>query len=152
MTAYVNIGSNKGNRRENLSRAIALLDFPGLRVSETVETAPWGFESSRSFLNVGVAFETDLGPEALLLKLLEIQNTVDPSPHRDASGAYIDRAVDIDLVAVDDLVVETPALTLPHPRMHLRDFVLIPMAELAPDWRHPLLRKTAASLLEAFRP
>ncbi len=73
-----------------------------------------------------------------VLRIVEgIQRDLDPSPHRDEAGGYIDRAIDIDIVAIDDVVMDTPELTLPHPRMHLREFVLVPMAELAPDWRHP---------------
>lgn len=84
---------------------------------------------------------------AVLRKLQDIQRSIDPSPHRDAEGRYIDRAIDIDLIAIDDWVVDTPELTLPHPRMHLRDFVLIPLAGLAPTWRHPLTGKTATQHL-----
>ncbi len=87
---------------------------------------------------------------AVLRKLQEIQLSIDPSPHRDAEGRYIDRAIDIDLIAIDDWVVDTPDLTLPHPRMHLRDFVLIPLAGLAPTWRHPLTGKTATQHLSAL--
>lgn len=87
---------------------------------------------------------------AVLRKLQEIQRSIDPSPHRDAEGRYIDRVIDIDLIAIDDWVVDTPELTLPHPRMHLRDFVLIPLAGLAPTWRHPLTGKTATQHLSAL--
>ena len=74
--------------------------------------------------------------------LQRVQTSIDPSPHRDASGAYIDRAIDIDLIAINDWVVETPELSLPHPRMLLRDFVMIPLRQLDPQWKHPLRYKT----------
>lgn len=83
----------------------------------------------------------------ILRKLQEIQSNIDPSPHRDASGAYIDRAIDIDLITIDDWVVDHPDLTLPHPRMHMRDFVLIPLRQLAPHWTHPILAKTAVEMI-----
>lgn len=83
----------------------------------------------------------------VLRRLQEIQSAIDPSPHRDADGRYIDRAIDIDLIAIGNWIVDTPDLTLPHPRMHLRDFVLIPLSALAPAWRHPLTGKTAEELL-----
>ena len=83
----------------------------------------------------------------ILRKLQEIQCEINPSPHRDASGAYIDRAIDIDLIAIDDWVIDHPDLTLPHPRMHMRDFVLIPLRQLAPHWTHPILAKTAVEMI-----
>lgn len=152
MTAHVNIGSNKGNRRAVIDRAIALVASrlgcaDTLRRSEPVETAPWGYDSANHYLNVAVAFDTDLPPERLHEALQRAQRDIDPAPHRDAAGNYIDRTIDIDLIAVGSAVVDTPALTLPHPRMHLRDFVLIPMCALDPDWVHPTLHLSTRQLL-----
>lgn len=149
-SAYINIGSNRGDRMALISRAVALIaeSFPDITVSDTVESEPWGFESSSPFLNVGARFSCHLPPEELLEKLLEIEKSISPLSHRNADGSYRDRLIDIDLIAVDDIVVETPRLTLPHPRMHLRPFVLIPMAELAPGWVHPKLHLTARQLLD----
>lgn len=80
-------------------------------------------------------------------RLQAVEKSIDSASHRGASGEYVDRAIDIDLIAVDSIVVDTAELTLPHPRMHLRDFVLRPLLELAPSWRHPLLGHTPAQLL-----
>lgn len=153
---YINIGSNNGDRHALIGQAVAAVNsaFPDadVRCSAPVETEPWGFESEHKFLNLGVAIDAprqETNPASLLrlLKCLqEIEKSIDPSPHRDSNGNYIDRAIDIDLIAVDEIIVRTPELTLPHPRMHLRDFVLIPMKELAPAWTHPELHITAAQL------
>ncbi|MDE6536021.1 MAG: 2-amino-4-hydroxy-6-hydroxymethyldihydropteridine diphosphokinase [Muribaculaceae bacterium] len=141
MIAHVNIGSNQGNRKANIARAIDLLADVGevLKVSDTVSSAPWGFESDLEFLNVGVNLETECSPRELLFRLQEIERKISPDgEHRNSAGDYQDREIDLDLIAYGDEVLETDNLTLPHPRMHLRRFVLQPMAELLPQWRHPL--------------
>lgn len=150
-TAHINIGSNIGDRLTLLGEAVAAVErYFGAKAvsSEPIESEPWGFESANGFLNIGVNIEIgEMESDEVLRRLLQAQAEVDSSPHRDADGEYIDRLIDIDLIAIDDRVVDTPELTLPHPRMHLREFVLRPMAELLPQWRHPLLHHTAAELL-----
>lgn len=149
MTLYLNIGSNIGDRRGKLLRAVALikklhwLHPDTLRLSRFITSPPWGYTSANDFLNVGVAVEIIPGtsPIAILDDLLSVQTAVSPSPHRDPSGNYIDRNIDIDIIAIDSLIFNHPRLTIPHPRMHLREFVIEPMRELAPDWQHPLLGK-----------
>lgn len=142
-TAYINLGSNIGDRRPTIGRAVALIEHAfgaTARRSDWFESEPWGFDSPNQFVNLGVAIETgNMTPHEILRTLRAIERQIDPSPHRDATGAYIDRAIDIDLIAVDDIVTDTPELILPHPRMAMRDFVIIPMLQLAPDWTHPLL-------------
>lgn len=156
MKAHVNIGSNKGNRLPAIDRAVALVASqcvsPGARVhaASPLQSDPWGFDSASPFVNVGIMFDTGMTPVALLDTLSAIERSIDPSPHRDPSGAYIDRVIDIDLIAMDDLVVDTPRLVLPHPRMHLRPFVLIPMLTLDPDWVHPILRLTPRQMLDSL--
>jgi 2-amino-4-hydroxy-6-hydroxymethyldihydropteridine diphosphokinase len=76
-----------------------------------------------------------------------IERELGSASHRNADGSYCDRLVDIDIIAVDDIVVNTPTLTIPHPLMHKREFVLAPMAELAPQWIHPTLHKSVAELI-----
>ena len=159
---HINIGSNSGCRHALIGRAAAAVaSAAGGPVSRSavIETEPWGFDSPNAFLNLGLMVERELPPATdmrafaltLLRRLRAIERGIDPSPHRDASGGYIDRAIDIDLIAVGDLVMETPELTLPHPRMHERDFVLRPMAELDPLWRHPLLGITSSELLSKLK-
>lgn len=149
MNVFVNIGSNLGDRRRNLSRAVAAIEreFGWFELSHVVESAPWGFDSSNPFLNVGMMFLSDLPPEEILRRLQAVEKQLSPDPHRNPDGSYADRAVDIDIIAIDGLVVDTPDLQLPHPRMAKRRFVLEPLAELAPFWRHPLLGKTPGELL-----
>lgn len=151
-TAHVNIGSNIGDRRAQIELAVTrIMERFGrsVRRSDYVDSAPWGYDSPNRFLNLGVALETgDMEPLEILRLLREVETSINPASHRTASGEYADRVIDIDLIAVDDMVLNTPELTLPHPRMHLRAFVLEPLAELAPDWRHPLLHLTARQLRE----
>lgn len=141
-TVHINIGSNLGDSRSMLERAVAeiALRWPqgGLRRSSIVESEPWGYDSPHRYLNIGVEIETEEAPPEVLRALQRIERTICDAPHRDAEGGYIDRAVDIDLIYYDDVVMDTPELQLPHPRMHLRPFVLAPLRELAPGWRHPL--------------
>ena len=150
----LNLGSNIPPRHLHLDKAIEALRtlIPGTFViSEIYESEPWGYDSSRQFLNVGVLIHPDnpdLTPLGVLRLTEQAQATVDPSPHRDSAGNYIDRKIDIDIIAIDSLILSTPRLTLPHPRMHLRPFELTPLASLAPLWRHPQLGLTAAEMLD----
>lgn len=150
--AHINIGSNIGDRLALLGEAVAAVESElGVKsqVSSVVESEPWGFDSSNMFLNIGVNIEVgDLDPLVLLHRLQAAQRTVDDSSHRKADGTYADRRIDIDLIAVGSAVVETAELTLPHPRMCQRYFVLRPMMELLPDWRHPVSGQTALDMLE----
>lgn len=151
--AYINIGSNMGDRSANLSRAVALISGIAdgtVRVSTVIESEPWGYDSSRSYFNVGMVIETGLQPEALLDRLQQVERAISPAPHRDSTGAYIDRIIDVDLIAYGDVVMDTPRLRLPHPAMAARRFVLEPLAVLLPLWRHPLTGLTAAEMLSAL--
>jgi len=148
--AYINIGSNMGNREALIEQAVAHIEH--LCNNEAtralvMETEPWGYDSSNKFLNLGIAIETTIESQALLAHLLDIEKRISIGAHRDEKGNYIDRQIDIDLIAVDDIIIDTPQLQLPHPRMHLRDFVLIPMLQLNAEWRHPILNKTIIQLL-----
>ena len=152
--AYINIGSNQGDSQALIERAISLIEhYAGCRAirSAYITSEPWGFRSPNKFLNIGIAIPFHDTPVKLLHTLQAIERQISPLPHRDAQGNYIDRQIDIDLIAVDDIVLQTTELTLPHPRMHLRRFVLIPMQEIAPEWRHPLLYLTAQGLLDKLK-
>ncbi|MDE7024367.1 MAG: 2-amino-4-hydroxy-6-hydroxymethyldihydropteridine diphosphokinase [Paramuribaculum sp.] len=150
-TVYVNIGSNIGNRRSVLERAVACIKgrWCNVRVSGVVESEPWGYDSPNSFLNVGVAFECDSesSPLDVHRELQYIQNSICGDSHRTDGGVYVDRVIDIDLIAIDSEIVDSKELQLPHPRMHMREFVLVPMMELASGWVHPVFGLTCAKML-----
>ncbi len=101
-------------------------------------------------MNMGIVIMTSMPPEKMLKSLLDIEKSISSASHRDGSGNYVDRIIDIDLIAYDDLIIDSESLTLPHPRMHLREFVLRPLALLWPDWRHPILDLTAQELLDSM--
>lgn len=150
MEYYLNIGSNMGDRRDNLYRAVVALvaGMDGCAVSSIVESEPWGFESENRFMNLGMCLSSELEPQAMLDRIHEIEQRLGSASHRDEHGGYIDRLVDIDIVAIDDLVIDTPTLQVPHPHLPERDFFLKSMMQLAPSWRHPVTGLTAAQMLE----
>ena len=151
MIYYLNIGSNIGDRRDNLYRAVvALAACSGgdCAVSPIVESEPWGFESDNRFMNLGVCLQSTMSPGEMLDRIHEIERSLGSASHRDAQGGYVDRLVDIDIVAIDDLVIDSPSLQVPHRHLPERDFFLIPMQHLAPEWRHPVTGLTAAQMLE----
>lgn len=153
MTAYINIGSNCGDSKALIGQAVAAISSRWsegtVRVSELFTSPPWGYVSDNEFTNVGVALELPASTDVVAFfgELIAIQDSISPAAHRNADGTYCDRELDIDLIAVDSMVIDSPYLTLPHPRMHLRPFVLVPLSELAPEWRHPLFGLTAGELL-----
>ncbi|MBR4886935.1 MAG: 2-amino-4-hydroxy-6-hydroxymethyldihydropteridine diphosphokinase [Muribaculaceae bacterium] len=149
MFVFINIGSNKGDRKLNLSRAMRGVNqaFGYFEMSHTVESEPWGYESSAKFLNVGMMFYTELTPLEVLDKLQEIEQSISPDSHRDSNGNYIDRLIDIDIVAIDEQVIDEERLKVPHPHLAERRFFLEPMNEIGPDWRHPVTGKNAAEML-----
>ena len=153
MEYYLNIGSNMGDRRDNLYRAVVALvaGMDNCAVSSIVESEPWGFESENRFMNLGMRLSSDLEPQAMLDRIHEIEHYLGSASHRDEHGGYIDRLVDIDIVAIDDMVINTATLQVPHPHLPERDFFLKPMIQLAPDWRHPITGLTASQMLETIQ-
>lgn len=152
--AYLSLGSNLGDRAGNLDRAVALLqDNVGapIRCSSYIVTEPWGFSSNNSFLNAVAIFETKLTAEQLLQTTQSIERQLGRTVKSHA-GHYADRLIDIDILFLGDLIISTPELTVPHPLIAQRDFVLRPLAEVAPRKIHPILRKTAAALMAAYAP
>lgn len=146
--AYLSLGTNLGNKRRNLVTAAALLaERVGdiLSLSEIYETEPWGFESSNLFLNAALILETTYSPTELLqaTRLIEIEM----GRIAKSDGSYEDRVIDIDILLYDDVVMQTDRLTLPHPLMHKRRFVMEPLAEIAPDVIHPVFQKTINQLM-----
>lgn len=150
-TAYINIGSNLGDSL-SLTRKAAVLIGKKLgsevQCADPVYSEAWGYESANIFVNLGISVEIgDMDPHHLLEMLHDIEQGISVTPHRNSDGSYRDRVIDIDLIAVDGITSDDEALVLPHPRMHMREFVLRPMVQLCPHWRHPLLGATAEELL-----
>lgn len=147
---YVGLGSNQGERGWLMSRALDLLEERIGRIigrSALYETEPWGFTSEYPFLNAVAALETGLKPFDVLRITQQIEIELGRK-QKSRDGGYADRTMDIDLLFYDDLCLDSPILVLPHPLMHLRDFVLRPMVDLAPDFRHPVLQRTMSDLLQ----
>ena len=146
--AYLALGTNIGNKRRNMITAAALLaERVGdvLALSGFYETEPWGFQSENTFLNAALQLDTSLSPLELLKATQEIE--IEIGRTQKSNGAYHDRIIDIDILLYDNLVLQTPELTLPHPLMHERLFVMEPLAEIAPNVIHPVFKKPVISLL-----
>lgn len=155
---YLGLGSNLGDRKAILLRAIEKLKKRTgtcWRLSAFYETAPWGFQSAHPFLNAVAAFRTELTPEQALFITQDIERELGRT-RKSHGGQYADRSIDIDLLLYDDVVLDadytdgnshTVHLTLPHPLMQERLFVMEPLAEIAPDGLHPVLHKTFSQLL-----
>ena len=137
--AYVNIGSNLGNSRELIGKALEKIsdEFGICCLSSFIESEPWGFESVHRFLNLGVSFISTIDPEKLLSLLQKIEKSICSDSHRDKDGNYVDREIDIDIMAIGSLKYSSPRLCVPHPHLLERDFFLIPLMELNPDWEYP---------------
>ena len=130
--AYLSLGTNLGRRRQNLLRAIRLIgEHVGrvVRQSSFLETEPWGFQSTHRFLNACVCVETTLTPRQLLQTTQQIERRLGRR-RKTADGIYHDRPIDIDILLYDDLHIDEPDLKIPHPLMHQRDFVMIPLREI----------------------
>ena len=151
MIYYLNIGSNLEDREGNIWAADLRLALDlGLVTarSSIVESEPWGFDSDNGFLNMGIAVESRYSPIEALNIIHDIEHELNHgNSHRDSEGNYVDRLVDIDIMAIDDLVIDLPSLQVPHRHLPHRDFFLRPMAELAPEWKHPILHLTAQQML-----
>lgn len=144
------LGSNSGDKRRYLAEAIRLMSAWGkvVRESALYETEPWGFTCEEAFINQVVIFETSLPPLDFLHRCQEAEKQL--GRVRPTGGPrYTSRPIDIDLLFCDSLVIDTPELTIPHPRLCERNFVLVPLAEIMPDFVHPVNRKTIAALAQA---
>lgn len=144
--AIILLGTNLGDKKRNLAAAReAIGRFTTiLGNSRLYESPPWGYESTNSYLNLVLLVETALGPEELLLQLLDTETAM--GRIREEEG-YADRTIDLDILDYDGRVWESELLVLPHPRLHLRRFTLMPMGDVVPNWSHPILGKPLATLL-----
>ena len=138
---YLGLGSNLGDKAENIRKAISLINErvgTVLRQSSLIETEPWGFESEHKFLNGVILCETTLTPRQLLKATQRIERTLGRKKKStdscllspDSSKIYSDRPIDIDILLYDDLTIDEPDLKIPHPLMTQRDFVMIPLKEI----------------------
>ncbi|MDR1115322.1 MAG: 2-amino-4-hydroxy-6-hydroxymethyldihydropteridine diphosphokinase [Tannerella sp.] len=145
---FLGLGSNLGNRQENMEKALALIagrvgDI--LTLSGFYETSSWGYKSTETYLNVVAKVEIGLSPSGLLAATQAIEREIGRK-EKTINGEYHDRVIDIDILLYGDLITRTPELTIPHPLMLQRQFVMRPLSEIAPDVHHPVLGKTMEEL------
>lgn len=147
---YLSLGSNVGDREHHLRDAIARLGPEGgvILVSSFYETEPVELTSQPWFLNCVVAFETNQTPAQLIAALLRIEQEMG----RERTIKKGPRLIDIDILLFGDTVLDSPELAIPHPAMHERRFVLEPLAEIAPEARHPVFKRTIRDLLDGLAP
>lgn len=145
---YLCIGGNLGEREANLEETRMFLNFnfgDVVAASSIYETEAWGMPNAPAFLNQIVLIKTTLTDAELLQEIAELEEFY--GREREA-GQYLNREMDVDVVFIGDEIIETEKLVVPHPRMHLRRFVLVPMSELAPDFVHPISKKSMEELLK----
>ncbi len=142
---YLSIGSNKGNRSVLINKAIDEIEKKiGTIISRSsiYQSKSWGFDSN-DFYNLSLLIDTDIEPKSLLINLKKIEKSMG---REDIDGSYSDRSIDIDILFYDNIIIDLEDLKIPHPKIEIRKFVLIPMLEIADDYVHPILNKTIRQL------
>ena len=150
VTVYIGIGSNMGDRRANCVHAVKLMNESGIIVtkeSSLYETEPWGMQEQPLFINMAIIAETDLSPESALAALKCIEKKMG----RQEAVRWGPRCIDLDILFYDDRNINEKDLCIPHPLLQQREFVLLPLSEIAPDKWHPVLKKTVRHLREELR-
>ncbi|MCX7914268.1 MAG: 2-amino-4-hydroxy-6-hydroxymethyldihydropteridine diphosphokinase [Thermodesulfovibrionales bacterium] len=150
MVAHIGIGSNIGNRHENCSKAIKILEEKGLRVkkiSSLYETEPWGVKEQPKFINLVIEVETDYSPYELMNILKETENALG----RVKTTKWGPRVIDLDILFYESEIINTEELVIPHPYLQEREFVLDPLEEISPHKMHPVLKKTVRDLKEELK-
>ena len=141
VNVILSLGTNLGDKQKNILDAYRLIEKRVgelLKRSSFYETPAWGFESDHTFINTAIEIKTDLKPQVLLIELKAIERFLGRSI---STGlGYQDRLIDIDIIDYDGIELNESFLTIPHPQMHKREFVLVPMKEIAPDYTHPVLK------------
>nr|HPE78332.1 2-amino-4-hydroxy-6-hydroxymethyldihydropteridine diphosphokinase [Draconibacterium sp.] len=148
---FLGIGGNIGNKADNFNKVYTFIKNKLgeiVKSSSVYETPPWGFTADDNFWNQVLIVESQLSPTEVLHKITEIENSFG---RQRGTGKYNSREMDIDILYYDDLFTETETLIIPHPRIQQRKFVLVPLNEIAPDFKHPLLRLTSFQMLENCR-
>ena len=146
---YLGLGSNLGQKEEFLELAIIEIEKQiGSLVARSAfyESEPWGFDSPNAFINACVAVQTTLSPNECLNSIAGIETSLGRTKR--PSEAYTDRVIDIDILFYDQLILQEDQLTIPHPLLHLRKFVLNPLVEIAPKLMHPIFNKSISKLLK----
>ena len=142
---YLSIGSNKGNRSVLINKAIDEIEKKvGIIISRSsiYQSKSWGFDSN-DFYNLCLLIDTDIMPKSLLINLKKIEKSMG---REDVDGSYSDRLIDIDILFYDNITTDLEDLKIPHPKIEIRKFVLVPMLEIADDYVHPILNKTVKEL------
>jgi len=142
---YLSIGSNKGNRSLLINKAIDEIEKKvGIIISRSsiYQSKSWGFDSN-DFYNLCLLIDTDIMPKSLLINLKKIEKSMG---REDVDGSYSDRLIDIDILFYDNITTDSEDLKIPHPKIEIRKFVLVPMLEIADDYVHPILNKTIKEL------
>lgn len=146
---FLGIGGNVGNKQKNFYEVLVLIEKHlggALKISSIYETPPWGFKASENFWNQVILIRTALSAQILISEIHKIEQHFG---RQRKTGCYSSREMDIDILYFDEELIQNESLTVPHPRIAQRKFVLVPLVEIAPDFVHPLFQQSNFQLLES---